>query len=124
MDNQRWDLDVWNKVVEKTVNVEAIATLQSPSGTKEIDSKYPKSYKPSAKKDKDENTYQDMNKAKNHNFSPANTSQSQTQASKKDKYYRKRQRGYLATRVNATMVVKKEKNKVKDLNYVKCYTYK
>ncbi len=79
-----------------------------------------------AKKDK-EDTYwepqnkasKDKNKAKSHNFSPAN--QPQTQASKKDKRCRW---GHPATKVNATKVTKKDKDKAKDLSHVEYYTYK
>ncbi len=80
LDNQGRNLDGWDKVVEKAVSVEAKANLQPPSGTREIDSKYLKGYKPSIKKDKD-NTYwehhneafnQDKDKAKSHNSFSAN----------------------------------------------------
>ena len=39
-------------MVKKTVNIEAKASLQLPFRIKEIDSRYPKSYRPSIKKDK------------------------------------------------------------------------
>ncbi len=107
-------LDVWDKVVEKAVNIEAKANLQPLSGTKEIDFRCSKRYKPSVKKDKD-NAYQEhrnevfnknKNKAKSHNSSSAN--QPQTQISKKDKHGH--WGGYLATGVNATEEVKKNKD--------------
>ncbi len=77
-------------MVEKPGDVEAKANLQPPFYIREIDSRYPKSDRPSAKKDK-EDTYQefrnqaskDKDKAKSHNSSLAN--QRQTQAPKKDK---------------------------------------
>ncbi len=80
---------MWDKVVEKTVNTKAKANLQPLSRTREIDSRYPKRYRPSVKKDKD-NTYwkhcdeisnKDKDKAKSHNSSSVN--QLQTQVSKK-----------------------------------------
>lgn len=58
-----------------------------------------------------------------HNSSSAN-SQTQTQASKKDKRYGSRQRGYRTTEINAIEVAKKDKDKTKDLSHIKYYTYK
>ena len=94
---------------------------------REIDSRFPKEHRPSVKKDKD-NTYwehhneasKDKKKAKSHPLSSAN--QPQTQASMKDKCHESRQ-GYPATGVNATEVAKKDKDKAKDLNHIKCNTY-
>ena len=63
-------------MVEKTVDVKAKASLQPPSGTRKIDSRYSKRYKLSVKKDKD-NTYweqcdkvsnKDNKKAKSYNL--------------------------------------------------------
>ncbi len=80
------------------------------------------------KKDKDKVTqeYWDKNKTKLYNSSRANTSQSQTQVFKNDKYHENRQRVYLAIRINATEVFKKDKdkNKTKNLSYIEYYTYK
>ncbi len=115
-------------MVEKAIDVKIKANLQLASETREIDSRCLKRYRPLVKKDKD-NTYQehhneisnkDKDKAKPHNSSSAN--QPQIQAPKKDKYGR--ERGHAATRVNATKVAKKDKDKVKDLSHVKCYTCK
>ena len=84
MDYQRRDLDLWEKIIEKAVNTEVKASLQPLFETKEINSKYSKGYKLSAKKKKDEASqeYQDgnkdKNKAKSYNLLPANTSQPQT----------------------------------------------
>ena len=82
---------MWNKIVKKTINAKAKASLQPLFETRKIDSKYLKGYKPLTKKDKDNiswkycneafNIYED--KAKYHNSSFAN--QFQTQAPKKDK---------------------------------------
>ena len=131
MDNQRRDLDAWDKVVEKTVNAEAKTGLQPPSGTRKIDSRYPKGYKLLVKKNKD-NTYQeqynetsnrDKEKTKSHNpLSSAN--QPQILASNSKKYQEKRRGGHPATRVNAIKIVKKDKNKAKDLSHVEYYIYK
>ena len=45
MDNQRQDLYMWDKVVEKIVNAKTKANLQQLSEIKEIFSRYLKSYK-------------------------------------------------------------------------------
>ncbi len=75
LDNQGQNLDAWDEVIEKTVNTEAKAGLQLSSGTKEIDSRCPKGYRPSVKKDKDDTYWEQRNevsnkdkeKAKSHN---------------------------------------------------------
>ncbi len=119
---------MWNKVIEKTVDVEVKTNLQPPSETREINSKCPKGYRLSVKKDKD-NAYQkhcdeasnkNKDKAKSHNSS--STNQPQTQVAKKDKLGR--WGDYLATKINAIKVAKKDKDKTKDLSHVMCYTYK
>lgn len=113
-------------MIKKAGNVEAKINLQPPFYIKEINSKYPKNHCPSAKKDK-KNKYWEIcnkvsknkNKTKFYNSSSAN--QSQIQTPKKNKYY---QGDYLVTGVNTTKIAKKNKNKTKDLSYIKCYTYK
>ncbi len=114
-------------MVEKALDVEVKANLQPPSGTREINSRCPRDYRLSIKKDKDnvnqehrdEIPNQDKDKVKSHNSSSAN-SQPQTQASKK--HYRSRQEGHLTIGVNATEVAKKDK--AKDLSHIECYTCK
>ena len=64
--------------------------------------------------------YKDKNKTKSYNSSSAN--QPQTQATKKDKCGCRE--NYLAIVVNATEIVKKNKDKAKDLSHIKCYTCK
>lgn len=91
---------------------------------RDIDSRCPKCYKPSAKEDKDKNNNQDTNKAISYNLSPANISQPQTQTFRKDKRHRNCWGNPFATGVNAIKVIKKEKNKVKDLSYIEYYTHK
>ncbi len=70
---------MWEEIVEKTVDIEAKASLQPLSRKREIDFKCPKSYR-SIKKDKDEANleYRDRDKTKSYNPFPANTSQLQT----------------------------------------------
>ncbi len=67
---------MWDKMVENAINVKAKTSLQPPSRTKEIDSKYLRSYKLLVKKNKDKviKKYrnEDKNKVKPHNSSPAN----------------------------------------------------
>ncbi len=64
-------------MVEKVDNIKTKANLQPPFYVREIDSRYPKIHRPSAKKDK-EDTYRkpcneasnkDKDKAKSHNSS-------------------------------------------------------
>ncbi len=113
--------------MEKAGNIEAKANLQPPFYVREIDSRYPKSHRPLAKKDK-KDTYQkprnkafkDKDKVKSH--TPTSANQPQTQAPKNNK--RSRRGDYPTTGVNVTEVVKKDKDKAKDLSYVECYTCK
>ncbi len=123
------DLDTWEEVVKKAGDVEAKANLQSPFHVREIDSRCPKGYRPSARKDK-ENTYQkpqneaskDKDKAKSHSSSTS-ANQPQTQAPIKDKHgHQGGHGGHPATGVNATKVAKKDKAP-KDLSHIKYYTY-
>lgn len=51
IDYWKYDLDLWKKVVEKAIDTEAKTNFQPSSGTREIDSKYLKSYRPSTKKE-------------------------------------------------------------------------
>ena len=115
-------------MVEKAVNIQAKASLQPSSRTRKINSKCPKGYRLLAKNKEDEVSQEhqnrDKNKTKSYNPIFANTNQPQTQASKKDKRHRSCQGGHPVTRINATKVVKKNKDKIKDLNYIKCYIYK
>ncbi len=118
---------MWEEVVEKTGDVEAKVNLQSLFYVREIDFRYPKGYRSSAKKDK-VNIYsepcnkasKDKNKAKS--YTPTFANQPQTQASKKNKHGHRG--GQSATGVNAIKVTKKDKDKTKDLSHVKCYICK
>ncbi len=68
-------------MIEKAVDVKTKASLQPSFGTREIDSKCPKSYRPLVKKDKDDTNWKyqdeicnkDKNKAKLHISSFANS---------------------------------------------------
>ncbi len=125
LDHRGRDLDGWEEVVEKAGDVEAKANLQPPFYIRDIDARCPKSYCPSAKKDK-EDTYRepqneaskDKDKAKPHSSSTS-ANQPQIQAPKKDK--RGRRGGHPATGVNATEVAKKDKA-LKDLSHIEYYT--
>ncbi len=81
LDNWGCDLDLWEEVVEKSVDAKAKANLQLLPGTRKIDTKYPKGHRPSAKKDKNIATrkHRDDNKdkAKSHSLFNAH-SQPQT----------------------------------------------
>lgn len=115
-------------MVEKAVNTKAKAGLQLLFGTREINARCLKRYRLSVKKDKDD-TYQeyynkvsnkDKDKIKSYNFSFTN--QHQIQAFKKDKH--DCWGGYLAMRINITKIIKKDKDKSKNLSYIKYYTCK
>ena len=108
-------------------DVEVKANLQQPFYVREIDSKCPKGYCLLVKKDKENANLEHCNKASNKNkekaksHNPFSANQPQAQASKKHQGWR---RDPPATGVNATKLVKKDKDKAKDLSHVKCYTYK
>ena len=53
LDARGRELDSWEEVVEKAVDVEAKALLEIPSGTQKIDAKCLWGYKPAKKEDKD-----------------------------------------------------------------------
>ena len=65
LDNWQWDLDTWDKVVEKAIDIKAKASLQPHFGTREIDSRYAKRYRPSVNKDKDDAYWEQHDKAFN-----------------------------------------------------------
>lgn len=115
--------------MEKAVDVEAKVSLQPISRIRKIDSKTPKDYR-HIKNNESSWDYRDGDKAKSSYNSPlANASQLQTQtqiqSSKKDKYYLESHQGdHLATKVNISEVVKKGKDKTKDLGHIKYHTYK
>ncbi len=58
LDHQRRDLDGWEEVVEKAGDAEAKANLQPPFYIRDINVRYPKGHRSSAKKDK-EDTYRE-----------------------------------------------------------------
>ena len=136
LDVRDQELDSWNEVVDKTVDAEAKASLQAPSGTREMDSRCPQGQRPTKKEDKDSRDYEKNKSSQN---PPTNASSSGTQSSpaqpKKEQNSRSRQGGSRqqgqgqntpATGVNATAVRKdkdKDKHK-KDLSNIECYTCK
>ena len=114
-------------MIKKAGDVEAKANLQPPFYVREIDSKCSKGYRPLVKKDKEDanwehhdEAFKDKDTAKSH--TPSFTNQSPAQASKKRQ--KNQQGGLSTTEVNAIEVAKKDKDKVKDLSHVKCYTCK
>ncbi len=113
--------------MEKAEDVEAKANLQPLFYIRKIDSGCPKSYCLLTKKDKEDTyrelrneTSKDKNKVKSHTPTFANQPLTQTPKKNKCNCWRR----HLATKVNATEVVKKDKDKAKDLSHIKCYTYK
>lgn len=124
MDNRNLDLDLWEETGEKTANPEAKVGLEPFSKIRKINSFYSRGNRPLKKIDKENKTTWN-NTAKSHDL-PADTSQTQTQASKNEKRFRGRC-GHFATSVNATKILKKHKDKdkiKKNLSYSKCHTFK
>ena len=130
------DLDSWDEVVDKTVDAEAKASFQAPSGTREMDSQCPQGQRPTKKDDKD---FRDFEKNKSSQNPLANILSSGTQSSpaqpKKEQNSRSRRekpqqqsqgQNTPVTGVNTT-VVRKNKDKDKDkknFSNIKWYTYK
>ena len=113
--------------MKKARNAKAKVNLQPPFYVSKIDSKYPKSYCLLVKKDKKDanweyrdETYKDKDKAKS--YTPSSANQLQAQAFKKRQ--ENQRGGLLANGVNAIEVIKKNKDKAKNLSYIECYTYK
>lgn len=119
---------MWDKVIKKTVDTKVKSTLQPLSGTRKINSRYPKGYKSLVKKNKENDSNQEPqngNKDKTKSHNPFSTnSQPQIQAFKKNKRHRNRRGGQLATKINTTKMAKKDKDKVENLSYIECYTCK
>ena len=69
------ELDFWDEVVDKTVDAEAKASLQALSGTREMDSRYPRGQRLTKKEDKDSRDYEKNKSSQN---PPTNTSSSGT----------------------------------------------
>ena len=65
LDNWEWNLNAWDKMVEKAINIEAKASLQPPSGPRKIDSRCLKEYKPAVKKDENDTYWGHRNEASN-----------------------------------------------------------
>ena len=55
MDAQSRDLNSWEEAVEKAVNAEAKAMLQSSASTRDMDSRCPRGNRPTKKEEKDSN---------------------------------------------------------------------
>ena len=128
------ELDSWDEVVDKTVDAEAKASLQAPSGTREMDSRCPRGQRPTKKEDKDSRDYEKNKSSQN---PPTNTSSSGTQSSpaqpKKEQNSRSCRReprqqsqgqNTPTTGVNATAVRKDKDKDIKDLSNIECYTCK
>ena len=114
--------------MEKAGDAKAKANLQPLFYVRKIDSKCPKGYNLLVKKDKKDANQEHCNKAfskkkekaKSHNPFFINQPQAPTCKNLQWNW----QRGPAATGVNATKVIKKNKDKAKDLSYVEYYIYK
>ena len=117
-------------MVEKVVNAKAKAGLQPFFETSEINSSCPKRYRLLVKKDKDDAYWKQHNEAINRNKKRLSLTtlllpQINLRPRLPTPRSAKKGRGdYLAIRVNAIEVAKKDKDKTKDLSYFKCYTCK
>ena len=78
LDAKDRDLDSWDEVVDKTVDAKTKASLQAPSGTREMDSRCPRGQRPTKKEDKDSRDYEKNKSSQN---PLANASSSGTQSS-------------------------------------------
>ena len=70
------ELDSWDEIVDKTVDAEAKASLQAPSGTQEMDSQCPCGQQPTKKEDKDSRDYK-KNKSSQNSLTNASSSRTQ-----------------------------------------------
>lgn len=83
---------MWEKMIEKVVDVEAKASLQPPFRTRKIDFRCSKNHRSSVRRDKNDANWKhwdedkDKELAKSYNSFSTN-SQPQTRTSKKDKHY-------------------------------------
>ena len=120
LDARGRDLDSWEEVVKKAVNAEAKASLQSPTSTCDIDSRYSRGNRPAKREEKD-------SKKKSTNSTHADTSSGKQSSStqqtfsphpKKGGPWRERGQGQdsPATGVNAT-----PKKEEVDLLQVDCF---
>ena len=126
LDARGRDLDSWEKVVKKIVNVEAKTMLQSSSSTRDMDSRClrgntKKDEKDSGGKNKSINSTSVDTSSRKQSFSPQQTSSANP---KKDPDQQQssrccgeRRRNSFATGINASTV----KKEVKNLFQVECY---
>ena len=121
MDARGRDLDSWEEAVEKTVNVEAKVSLQSPASTRDIDSRCLQGNKLTKKKEKD-------SRNKSTNSTPADTSSGKQSSStqqtssphpKKGGPRRRRAQGQDSPITGVNAILKKEEV---DLSQVDCFT--
>ena len=122
----------WEEAVEKAINVEAKALLQSSASIRDMDSQCPRGNRPARKEEKDsggKNKSTDSPSADTPSGKQSSSTQ-QTSSAKKDQNHQQggsRRRGggqkqgcghdSPATGVNATAIKKEEK----DLSQVECY---
>ena len=131
LDARGRDLDSWEEAVEKAVNAEAKALLQSSASTRDMDSRCPRGNRPARKEEKDsKNKSADSASADTSSGKQSSSTQQTSSANpKKDQDHQRgsRQQGDRqrqgqshdspATGVNASTV----KKEVKDISQVKCY---
>ena len=132
LDTRGRNYDSWEEAVEKAVNAEAKALLQSFSSIRDMDSRYPRRNRPARKEEKNsgrKNKSTDSPSADTPSGKQSSSTQ-QTSSAKKDQDHQqggsrrregRRRQGHghdsPVTGVNATATKKEEK----DLSQVECY---
>ena len=129
------DLDFWEEPVEKAVNAEAKAMLQSSFSTCEMDSRCPQEYKPVKKEEKDsgknkstDSTPADMSSGKQSSSiqqtSSANPKKDQNHQQGRRRCERQKQgRGRNSPATGANANANAAKKEEKNISQVKCFTY-
>ena len=125
LDARGRDLDSWEEAVEKAVNAEAKALLQSSSSTHDMDSRYPQENRPAEKEEKNSG-----GKNKSTDSAPADVpsgKQTSSTHQKKDQNYqggprhrgrRGRRRGQDSPATGVNITLEKEE---KDISHIKCF---
>ena len=133
MDARSWDINFWEEVMEKAINAEVKATLQSSASTRDMDSRCSRGNRPAKKEEKNSS---EKNKSTNSSsadtFSGKQFSSTQQTSSnpKKDQDHQRGPRRHggwggqdcnidsLTTDVN---IVPKKERKDRDMSKVECF---
>ena len=94
LDARGRDLDSWEEAVEKAVNAEAKAMLQSSSSTREMDSRCPQGNRPAKKEENDSGKNKFTDSALADTSSGKQSSSTQQTSSANPKKHQDHQRGF------------------------------